>query len=116
FASSSAGVAVLAASAALYCFAAGHGGSWASLALPATAARQLLVPAAIALFFTADLATIAAVFGALALVHPTYALFTLIPLAGFAVVHRPEWARSARTLAAAIVPGVLVYLWLRPIV
>ena len=31
---------------------AGHGGSYATLALPATAARQLLVPAAIALFFT----------------------------------------------------------------
>ena len=47
-----AGVSVLAASVALYCFAAGHGGSYVSLALPATASRQLLVPAAFALFFT----------------------------------------------------------------
>ena len=30
----------------------GHGGSYATLSLPATAARQLLVPAAIALFFS----------------------------------------------------------------
>ena len=36
---------------ALIALAPGHGGSYTALALPATAARQLLVPAAIALFF-----------------------------------------------------------------
>ena len=89
------GIAVLAGlSSRLYCFAAGHGGSYVSLALPATASRQLLVPAAIALFFTfverrarrPIAAALAAAFGALALVHPTYALFALIPLGAYAIV------------------------------
>ena len=48
-----AALAVLVASLAIFCFGPGHGGSFATLALPGTAARQLLVPAAIALFFTA---------------------------------------------------------------
>ena len=39
------------ASLALFCFGPGHGGSYATLALPGTAARQLLVPAALVLFF-----------------------------------------------------------------
>ena len=52
FDSVAAGFAVVAASLGLYCFAAGHGGSYVSLALPATASRQILVPAALALFFT----------------------------------------------------------------
>ena len=46
-----AGLAALLAQAALIGLAGGHGGSYTALALPATAARQLLVPAAIALFF-----------------------------------------------------------------
>ncbi len=46
-----AGASVLAATLAIFCFGPGNGGSFAVLALPATAARQLLVPAAIALFF-----------------------------------------------------------------
>jgi hypothetical protein len=78
------GVSVLAASVALYCLAAGHGGAYVSLALPATASRQILVLAAFALFFTyaesgriADLAALSAAFGAIVIVHPTYALFAL---------------------------------------
>ena len=123
FGSPAAGFAVLSASLALYCFAAGHGGSYVSLALPATASRQLLVPAAFALFFAfaasgrrADAAALLAVFGALALVHPTYALFVLIPLGAYAVVRLPEWRRSAVALVAASVPVVLAFLWLRPLV
>ena len=49
---------------ALFCFAPGDGGSYAQLAQPANAARQLLAPAAIALFFaraTADAATVVVV-------------------------------------------------------
>ena len=118
-----AGVAVLAAVLALYCFAAGHGGSYTSLALPATAARQLLLPAVIALFFVfanggrlADVAALAVGFGALALVHPTYALFALIPLAAYAVLRPSEWRRSAAALAAAVVPSALTVLWLKPLV
>jgi hypothetical protein len=81
------------------------------------------VPAGIALFFgfadsgrAADAAALAALFGALALVHPTYALFALIALAAYAAVRRPEWRRSAVALAAAVVPAALAFLWLRPLV
>jgi hypothetical protein len=123
FGSSGGGFAVAFASLALYCFAAGHGGSYVSLALPATSSRQLFVPAAIALFFTfaesgrrADLAAVAAAFGALALIHPTYALFALLPLGAYSVVRLPEWRRSAAALAAGLVPAGLVVLWLRPLV
>jgi hypothetical protein len=123
FNSRTGGLSVLAASLALYCFAAGHGGSFATLALPATAARQLFVPAAFALFFCyaesrrrADLAALAAVFGALALIHPTYALFALLPLGGYALVRYQELRTSAAALAAAIVPTALVFAWLLPVV
>ena len=123
FRSSGGGFAVMFASLAIYCFAAGHGGSYASLALPATSAQQLFVPAAFALFFTfadsgrrADLAALAAAFGALALIHPTYALFALLPLGAYSAVRLPEWRRSAAALAAALVPVGLVFLWLRPLV
>src|SRR5262249_33758244 len=45
-----AGLAALLAQVALIGLAAGHGGSYTALALPATASRQLIVPAVIALF------------------------------------------------------------------
>lgn len=123
FGSAGGGFAVLAGQLGLYVFAAGHGGSYVSLALPPTAARQLLVPAAIALFFgyvesrrrPAALA-LAASFGALALVHVSYAVFALIPLAAYALVRLAEWRTSAVALAAACVPTGLVLLWLRPLV
>ena len=79
------------------------------VALPGTAARQLLVPATVALFFLwigsrrrADLAALAAAFGALALVHPTYALFALLPLGGYALVRLAEWRRTGLALAPEI--------------
>ena len=123
FGSAGGGFAVLAGQLGLYLFAAGHGGSYVSLALPATAARQLLVPAAIALFFgyvesrrwTLG-AALGAAFGALALVHATYALFALIPLAAYAVVRFAEWRASAVALAAASLPILLVELWRWPLV
>ena len=69
--SSGAGLAVVAATLGLFCFAPGHGGSYASLALPPTAARQILVPAFYALFFgfvrsgrRAELAASGVLFGA----------------------------------------------------
>ncbi len=123
FGSAGGGISVALASVALFCLAAGHGGSYVALALPATASRQLFVPAVIALFFgfadtgrRADLAALAVAFGALALVHPTYALFVLIPLGAYTVIRRPEWRRSATALAAGIVPSALAVLWLRPLV
>src|SRR5205823_10040195 len=67
FGSPWAGLSVLAAQLGLFCFAAGHGGAYATLAGPGTAAQQLLVPAAIALFFSEGdlpgLAALAAVLG-----------------------------------------------------
>jgi len=102
------GVAVVAAQLGLYCFAPGHGGAYTALAQPGTASRQLLVPAAIALFFARDRPATVAIFGALALVHPTYAVFLLLPLLALA---RWEW----RGLVAAAVPLGLAYLWLRPL-
>jgi hypothetical protein len=79
------------------------------LAQPGAAARQLLVPAALTLFFTRNLPATGVVFGALALVHPTYALFLLIPLVAVAAW---EW----RSYVAAVVPVGAALLWLRPIV
>ncbi len=120
------GLAVLAAQAAMFALAAGGGVSYTALALPATAGRQLLVPAVIALFFGfvarrtwAGLASIAAATVALALVHPTYALFVLVPLVGYAVARvalaRTEVVEGIAGLAAAILPAGAVALWLRPI-
>ena len=120
FGARSAGASVLVATLAVFCFGAGHGGSFAQLAQPATAARQLYVPAAIVLFFSTpawrNRLALAAVFGALTLVHPTYALFVLIPFAAYAVLRvslAREWAPA---FVAALVPTGLALLWLRPIV
>ena len=122
FGSVVAGVSVLAGQLGLYVFAAGHGGAWTSLALPATGAKQMLVPAAIALFFWcfetrswALAAAVAAAFGELMLVHATYAVFALIPLVAFALVRFAEWRAAAPALAAAAVPVLGALLWLRPL-
>ena len=113
FGSRLAGLSFLLTTLALFCFGAGHGGSFSVLSLPATATRQLLVPAAVAIFFTArnraGWATLFAVFGAISLSHPTYAIFLLIPLI---VLVRWEW----RNWLVAAAPTALVLLWLRPIV
>jgi hypothetical protein len=113
FGSRRAGFAFLITTLALFCFGPGHGGSFDLLALPATSTRQIMVPAAIALFFTARThagrAALAAIFGALALSHPTYAVFLLMPLV---VLLRWEW----RNWLVGAVPTGLVLLWLKPIV
>ncbi|TML52218.1 MAG: hypothetical protein E6G21_05780, partial [Actinobacteria bacterium] len=127
FRSAWAGVAVVIAQLSLTGIAAGHGGSFTSLALPATAARQLLVPALLALFFThvrrpshGLLLSTAAAAGGLALVHPTYALFVGVPLVGFALARallvRGELAPVLTGLAALAVPTALALAWLRPVV
>jgi hypothetical protein len=108
-----AGTSMVLVTLALFCFGAGHGGSFEVLGLPATATRQLLAPAAIALFFTArsrlGWLTVAAIFGVIALSHPTYALFLLIPLLVVVPWHWRSWLAGA-------VPTGLVLLWLKPIV
>jgi hypothetical protein len=122
FGSAAAGASVLAGQLGLYVFAAGHGGSWTSLALPATGSKQMLVPAAIALFFWflesrswALAGAVALAFGELALVHATYAVFALVPLGAFALVRLVEWRSSAAALAAAAIPALGALLWLRPL-
>jgi hypothetical protein len=123
FGSAGAGVAVVAGTLGLFCFAAGHGGSYVTLALPPTAARQLLVPAFYALFFgylrsgrRVELGVLFVLFGSLALIHSTYALFSLIPLGAYALVRPREWRRTVAALGAAVVPAAAVYLWLRPLI
>jgi hypothetical protein len=110
-----AGAAVLAFTLALFCFGPGYGGSFAILAEPGTAARQLLVPAAITLWFTGRRVETALIFGALTLTHSTYALFLLIPLAAWCVLRLREWHGWWQLFAAAVVPAGLVLLWLKPI-
>ena len=108
-------------------FAPGHGGAYTALALPATASRQLLVPAALALALgfvagpsRAVLASAAAAGLALAVVHPTYALFLWLPFAGFLGVRwlwtREDARRIGLALAALVVPAGLFFLWLLPVV
>ncbi len=120
------GLAVLAAQVGMFALAPGGGGSYTALALPATSGRQLLVPALIALFFAyvahpswRRLATLAASAGTLALVHPTYALFVLLPLVGYAVARavlaRRELLENACALLAVALPAGAVALWLRPL-
>lgn len=116
-----------AAQVAMICFAPGVGGAYVFLSLPATASRQLLVPAALALALESVrspsiglVASTAAAGLALAVVHPTYAIFLWIPFVGFLVV-RALWERrdlrtGALALGALFVPAALFMLWLRPIV
>ena len=121
------GVAVLAGQAAITGLAPGDGGAYDSLALPATAARQLLVPMVLASLFLLIRERrwlfgipVAAASLAIALAHPTYALFLLVPLTGFALV-RVIWTRRdvvplVSGLAAVGLPTAAVFLWLSPIV
>ena len=122
-----AGLAVLAGQVAITALAPGDGGAYDSLELPATAARQLIVPTVVtlAVLFVRKptpklIAPLAAASLALALVHPTYALFLLLPLGGFALV-RLVWARTdllglAGALASVGIPAAGVFVWLAPLV
>jgi hypothetical protein len=127
FRSRSIAFALVLAQAALIGLAPGKGGAYAFLALPATAGRQLLVPAVLALVFShlvaprlAWLGCIAAGGLALAIVHPTYAVFLCLPVAGFLVArvllshadHRPLGA----ALAALALPSIAVALAIVPLV
>jgi uncharacterized protein DUF6541 len=115
-----------AAAVALVAMSPGHGGAYTALALPATASRQLLVPAALALALAAArrpskrlLATAAAAGFVLAVVHPTYAVFLCIPFAGFVAV-RALWTRhdvrgGLLALGALAVPTAAFVVWLQPI-
>ena len=128
FRSAAAGFAALLAQVAITGLAAGGGGAYTALALPGTASRQLLVPAAIALFFVclraprpAAFAGLAAITLGISLTHPTYALFLGVPLAGFVVVRAlvargEDLKAGAGGLAAMGLPGLGVMLWLLPVI
>ena len=126
-------VAVVCAAVGLTAFAPAGGGAYTALALPATASRQLLVPAALALALAACVETTQGRFrsrallasaGAaglvLAVVHPTYAIFLWLPFGGFLVVRtlvaRHEARSIAAALAALVVPAVAYIAWLTPVV
>jgi hypothetical protein len=116
-----------AAGVAMVAMAPGHGGAFTALALPATAARQILVPVALSLALAASrrptpgsLATAGAASLVLAAVHPTYALFLWIPFGGFIVVRwawRGEGLRGdVLALAALVLPAAALFAWLLPVV
>jgi len=117
----------VAAGIAIAAMAPGHGGAFTALALPATASRQLLVPAVLALALEAtrrpapvSLASAATASLALAVIHPTYALFVWIPFAGFVGVRWLWERRDARpgglALAALVAPAALFFAWLLPVI
>ena len=124
------GIATAAAQVGLLGFSRAGTGSFDSLALPATVARALITPALLALVFSfaaggrrRGVLSIAAASLALALVHPTYAFFVAVPLAGFlaarAVLATNRWrevVRVAAALPAVLLPAGLYALWLKPIV
>jgi hypothetical protein len=127
FRSSWMGGAVLAGNLAVVSLAAGHGGSYVPLALPATASRQLLVPAVLTLVFAHLYSPSLAALGGLAagglvltLVHPTYSLFLAVPLVGFLaarlLLDGVDARRLAAALAAFLVPTGAVLLALLPLV
>ena len=121
-------VAVMIGQVAIKAFAAGHGGVYPFLWEPSTVATQLLVPAAVALFFhfvrkpswTGGI-VLAAASASIALVHPTYALFLAIPLGGFILARilltrGSELRNDLLAFAAFGVPMALAFAWLEPVV
>jgi hypothetical protein len=118
------GIAAAAGQLALLAFAQGGTGSLQFLAQPGGAARLLLIPALLALVFTfvADgglplLGAAAASGFALAVVHPTYVVFVVLPVCGF-VLARAILSEGADTrlllaaLGAVVVPAGLFFAWL----
>jgi hypothetical protein len=121
-----AGVSAAAAQVALIALAPGHGGAYRALALPATSSRQLLVVAALALAFVAvrepgvgTLASAGAAALGVALVHPTYALFLLLPVGGWAVARvllvPRDWLRLVLVVGALALPSAAVLGALYPV-
>jgi hypothetical protein len=129
FGSWAGGVAVAAAQTALVAFARSGTGAFIYLSLPATVSSRLLAPALYALFFAylrtgrrTLLLSVAAASLGLAVIHPTYALFAVVPLVGFLAVRalfaredRADWLRAAAGIGAAALAAVLFALWLLPV-
>ena len=130
FRSAAGGLAVAAAQLAQLGFSRGGTGSFESLAAPASVGRILLLPAVLALTFwllevgwrQAVIPLVAAAL-ALAAIHPTYAIFVCVPLAGFALARlllvpgdREGLGRLGVALGAIAVPSGLFFAWLLPVV
>ena len=128
FRSAGLALAVVLGQVAIKAFAPGHGGVYPFLWEPSTVATQLLLPAAVALFFVFVRrpawpvgVMLAAASVSLALVHPTYALFLAIPLGAF-VVARALLTRGADLRNGIVgfavfgLPMALAFLWLEPTV
>lgn len=118
-------VTALAGELAMLTVAQGQGGALRAVALPATAALSLLVPAALALVFSPPsrfgYATLAVLSLDLALIHPTYALFLLVPLTGYLAARallggRADVRAIVGSLAAVGAPTAAVLVWLLPVV
>jgi hypothetical protein len=122
------GLATVAATLGWLAFASNSGGAFRSLALPATAGgRLLLVPAALAIVFAylreptrTRLLLLGASAFVLAVVHPSYAPFTLVVLCGFAIARLLVVPADLRALATALgvlaVASGLFLAWLFPVV
>jgi hypothetical protein len=121
------GLAVLVATVAGAALAPGHGGSLAFLAQPATLDRQVLVPAALTVFFLTVREpglrlglTLAAVGGAIFLLHASTAVFLMLPLLGFVaarlVLARRDVLSAPLAFGVFVAPAALAYAWIAPIV
>lgn len=109
---------------ALIGLAPGGGGAYPSLALPATAGWQLLTPAVVALVFSPApprtvVVSVAVGGGALALVHPTYALFLLVVLCAYvgarALLVPRRLGAPAAAVGALAAASLGVFAWLAPV-
>lgn len=120
-------IAAAAAGIALVAMAPRYGGAYTALGLPATGSRQILVPATLALALLAvhaprkrTLASVSAAALALAVVHPTYAIFLLVPFAGFVAVRwlwqRQDLRGGVLATLALLVPIVAFAAWLLPVI
>ena len=118
------GIATAAGQVALVAFARDGVGWLQFLAQPGGAARLLLIPGALALAFAyleernrAVLASLAAAGFVLAVVHPTYIVFVVLPLIGF-LLARAILSDALETqailagLGAILVPAGLFLVWL----
>jgi hypothetical protein len=121
------GIAVLIAVVAGGALAPGHGGTFALLSQPGTFDRQVLVPAVLTVFLltlrepTWRLAlTLAALGGAVFLVHASTAVFLALPLLGFVVARillaRRDVVSAPLALASFGAPAAVAYAWIAPIV
>jgi hypothetical protein len=127
FRSAWAGLGVLVASVGGAALASGHGGSFALLGQPGTLDRQVLVPATLTAFFLTlrdpswrIALSLAALGGAVFLVHASTAVFLALPLAGFLaarwLIARRDLRAGVLAYASLLVPVGAALLWIAPIV